>query len=63
MRESAFVLDMDLMDAFTAPFDFSPALDLLLLIGNKKTLRSLPVSRIHLNGLQALLTIFVTKQG
>jgi hypothetical protein len=28
------VFEMDFEDAFTAPFDFSPALDLLLLIGN-----------------------------
>jgi hypothetical protein len=35
-REEVLVLETDLLDAFSAPFDFSPALDLLLLIGNKK---------------------------
>jgi hypothetical protein len=35
-REEVLVLETDLLDAFSAPFNFSPALDLLLLIGNKK---------------------------
>jgi hypothetical protein len=34
--EEVLVLETDLPDAFSAPFDLPPALDLVLLIGNKK---------------------------